>query len=377
METVKRVRERLKRTPIFAAHRRLGAKMVPFAGWEMPVQYRGVIEEHRAVRNRAGLFDVSHMGEIEIDGRDALALCQRLLSNDLSRLNPGGAQYTLLLNERGGVVDDLLVYRLAEDRFFLCVNAANTAKDAQWILDRRRGNVEVRDVSDTYIQLALQGPRSPSILQQLTPVQVDGIQPFHFVLGPVADGSCLISRTGYTGEDGFELYCDPLHGERLWNRLLEVGADFGLCPVGLGARDTLRLESALSLYGHELDDETTPMEAGLQWVVKFSKESFVGREPLLKQKDEGLKRRLAGLEMVEPGIARSGYAIIRDGQQVGQITSGTLSPTLGKAIALGYLQAEEACLDRDLQVEVRGRRIGARVRRLPFYRRRSSSEEQA
>ncbi|MBI2357741.1 MAG: glycine cleavage system aminomethyltransferase GcvT [Deltaproteobacteria bacterium] len=360
---------KLKKTPLCAAHRRLGAKMVEFAGWEMPVQYRGVIHEHLAVRSRAGLFDVSHMGEVEIRGSEALDLCQWLTANDVSRIKQGQAQYNLLLNEEGGIVDDIVVYRLGEDRFLLCVNAANTEKDFQWIREKAAGKASVEDRSLHYVQLALQGPVAEKILQPLTVVPLQQVEPFHFALGNVAGNSCLVARTGYTGEDGFELYCDPADGERLWSRLLEAGADAGLEPSGLGARDTLRLERALPLYGHELNDGTTPLEAGLEWVVKFSKGVFLGRESLLRQKERGIKRKLVGLEMTEPGIPRSHYPILKQGVAIGEVTSGTKSPTLGRAIAMGYVQTGEAAVGNTVAVEIRGRQAAARIVPLPFYRR--------
>ncbi|MBI2988930.1 MAG: glycine cleavage system aminomethyltransferase GcvT [Deltaproteobacteria bacterium] len=361
--------QRCKRTPLFRLHRSLGAKMVGFAGWEMPVQYRGVIEEHLAVRNQAGLFDVSHMGEVEVSGAGALHLCQMLTANDVSRLRIGQAQYNLLLNENGGTVDDIVVYRLETDRFLICVNAANTDKDFQWIREKSQGKADVQDTSSRYAQLALQGPLAEKVLQRLTSLSLAGIKPFHFSFGEVSGIRCLAARTGYTGEDGFELYCEPDRSEALWNSLMHAGSDAGLQAAGLGARDTLRLEKAFPLYGHELDDTTTPIEAGLEWVTKFSKDSFLGREALLKQKQEGAQRRLVGLELTEPGIARSDYPILKRGQPIGRVTSGTRSPTLGKSIALGYVGAQEAGVGNEVEVEIRGRRAGARIVPLPFYRR--------
>ena len=359
---------RLNRTPLYRAHRRLGAKMVEFAGWEMPVQYHGVIEEHLAVRNRAGLFDVSHMGEIEVRG-GALEACQRVTANDLSRLKVSQAQYNLLLNENGGIVDDVVVYRLETDHFLFCVNASNTEKDFQWMKEKSGGLTEIENTSSRYVQLALQGPFAERILKRLTPLPLQNMAPFHFSFGAVSAVHCLVARTGYTGEDGFELYCDPSEGEKLWNTLLDAGNGDGLQPVGLGARDTLRLERALPLYGHELGESTTPLEAGLEWVTKFSKGAFLGREVLLRQKQEGVKKRLVGLEMIEPGIPRSHYPILKQGRPIGEVTSGTMSPTLRKAIALGYVLTEEAAVGNSVEVEIRGRRVAARTVSLPFYRR--------
>ncbi len=368
--------QRPKRTPLYPVHRRLGAKMVEFAGWEMPVQYRGVIEEHLAVRSRAGLFDVSHMGEVEVRGPHAMDLCQRVTPNDISRMKVGQAQYNLLLNENGGIVDDVVVYRLGEDHFLICVNAANTDKDFQWIKGKSEGKAEVQDTSSRYVQVALQGPSAEKILQRLTPLRLEAIQSFHFSFGEISAIHCLVARTGYTGEDGFELYCDPNQGERLWECLVDAGKDVGLQPAGLGARDTLRLERAFPLYGHELDETTTPLEAGLEWVTKLSKESFLGREALLRQKREGVRRKLVGLEMIEPGIARSHYSIFKHGQPIGEVTSGTKSPTLGRSIALGYVSAEEARVGNAVEVEIRSRRVGARIISLPFYRRRASEQKE-
>jgi aminomethyltransferase len=363
------VAQGIKKTPLYNAHRRAGAKMVEFAGWEMPVQYRGIIEEHLNVRSRAGLFDVSHMGEIEIHGPDAVALCQRVSANDVARLKVFQAQYNLLLNDQGGVVDDIIVYRLDSDRFLICVNASNSDKDYDWIREHGAGEVSVENTSQRYAQIALQGPAAVKILKPLTSLNVDEIQSFYCRFGQVLSVRCLVARTGYTGEDGFELYCHPEGAERLWIGLLEAGAEAGLMPVGLGARDTLRLEKSYPLYGHELDEHTTPLEAGLEWVTKFSKEFFIGREALLRQKREGMRRKLAGLELLEPGIARSDYRLFKDERIIGRVTSGTRSPTLGRSIALAYVSLEEAYVDNTVQVEIRNRKIQAKIVPLPFYSR--------
>ncbi|HEY7216857.1 MAG TPA: glycine cleavage system aminomethyltransferase GcvT [Candidatus Binatia bacterium] len=359
----------MKRTPLYTAHRRAGAKMVEFAGWEMPVQYQGVIQEHLAVRRDAGLFDVSHMGEIEIRGEGALQLSQDLTANDVSRMKPFQAQYNLLLNEQGGIVDDVIFYRLEPKVFFVCVNAANTDKDFAWIRDHAAGAVDVVNVSDQYAQLALQGPRAQEILAALTALDLLGFKSFDFAFADVAGIRCLVARTGYTGEDGFELYCHAENADRLWNACLDAGAPHGLTAAGLGARDTLRLEKAYPLYGHEIDDSTTPLEAGLEWVVKFSKGEFPGRDVLLRQKESGIQRKLVGLEMIGPGIARSEYGLFNHGRPIGRITSGTKSPSLGKSIALGYIAIEESEIGNIVDVEIRGRNCPARVVGLPFYRR--------
>jgi len=343
--------------------------MVEFGGWQMPVQYRGIIEEHLAVRSRAGLFDVSHMGELEIRGGDALATCQEITANDLSRIGSNQAQYNLLLNEEGGIVDDVIFHRLGEAHYLICVNAANSDKDFVWIKSHARGTAEILNRSAEYAQLALQGPLAEKILQAVTPAPLSGLRYYHFLTAAVAGVECLVARTGYTGEDGFELYCAPERVEHLWNCLLEAGSESGLVPAGLGARDTLRLERALPLYGHELDDTTTPLEAGLGWVVKFSKGPFLGRERLLWQKEQGVKRKLAGLELVEPGIARSHCRVFRENVCVGEVSSGTRSPTLKKSIALAYLESNQTAVKNPLEIEIRGRRVGARVVELPFYHR--------
>jgi aminomethyltransferase len=359
----------MKRTPLYGAHRRAGAKMVEFAGWEMPVQYRGVIEEHLAVRTRAGLFDVSHMGEIEIRGPGALALCQKLSANDVSRIKLRQAQYNLLINDQGGIVDDVIVYRIEPAAFFICVNASNSEKDFAWIQKQASGEVELENASFRYAQLALQGPLAEKILQPLTPLPLGELKSFYFDWADVSSIRCLVARTGYTGEEGFELYCNSTDVESLWHALLQAGRPMGLEPAGLGARDTLRLEKAYPLYGHELDDTTTPLEAGLEWVTKFTKGPFVGREALLKQKAQGIRRTLVGLELVEPGIARSDYLLFKDGKPIGRVTSGTKSPTLGKAIAIAYVIIEEAAVGNTVEVEIRGRRVRAQIVSLPFYRR--------
>ena len=343
--------------------------MVEFAGWEMPVQYSGVIEEHQAVRRQAGLFDVSHMGEIEVRGPGALDFCQGISANDVARMSEFRAQYNLLLNERGGVVDDVIFYRLPADVFFICVNASNIDKDYSWIAEHAGATVEVENVSAKYAQLALQGPVAAKIIQPLTSANLGTMKSFHFAFADVGSVRCLVARTGYTGEDGFELYCNGADAAQLWSALLQAGAPAGLVPTGLGARDTLRLEKAYPLYGHELDDDTTPLEAGLEWVTKFSKPTFVGREALLKQKQEGVKRTLAGLELIGPGIARSGYELFKGEQSIGRVSSGTKSPSLGKSIALAYVVSAQAQLGNEIEVEIRGRRVQAKIVSLPFYRR--------
>ncbi len=350
-----------RKTPLHSRHKALGARMVEFAGWEMPVQYRGIQVEHEAVRSKAGLFDVSHMGEIDVSGPGAPAFCQRLTTNDVDRLEPSQAQYTLMLNERAGIIDDLVLFRLQADRYLLCVNAARRAVDFAWLADHAGGDVAVRDASDDYALLALQGPAAEAVLQPLTPLVLSDLKPFHFVTGAVVGADCIVSRTGYTGEDGFELYCGAGGGARLWDALMDSGE---VEPAGLGARDTLRLEKGFSLYGHELDEDTTPMEARLGWVTKLDKGPFIGSEVLSRK--EPVQRRLVGLEMEEAGIAREGYPIFQGDREVGRVTSGTRSPTLGKAIALGYVAADAAARGTEVRVEIRRRRVRGRIVRVPF-----------
>ncbi len=340
--------------------------MVDFAGWEMPVQYRGIIEEHTAVRTRAGLFDVSHMGEIEVRGAGALAACQHLTCNDASRLRDGQAQYTLLMRPSGGLVDDVVVHRLSDTRYLFCVNASNRDKDADWMREQVRG-AEVIDRSDEYGQLALQGPCAGAVLARLTDVALGEVPRFCFIEGRVAGHFCLIAHTGYTGEDGWELYCRPEAAAPIWDALLEAGRPEEVIPAGLGARDTLRLEAALPLYGHELDDDTTPYEARLGWVVRLDKGEFIGSAALRRQKVEGVRRRLIGIELTEPGVPRAEYPILRAGAAVGKLTSGTKSPTLGKGIGLGYVDSTAG--EGALAVEIRQRAVAAREVALPFYRR--------
>jgi aminomethyltransferase len=309
------------------------------------------------------------MGEVEVHGAGALEFCQTLMPNDLARVKPAQAQYNLLLNENGGAVDDIVVYPLKPDHIFICVNASNTDKDFEWIRKHAGGDIKVENSSARYAQLALQGPEAEKILQPLTSQPLGELKSFHFFFGDVAGVRSLVARTGYTGEDGFEVFCEAEDAEKLWNALMTAGGPQGLKPAGLGARDTLRLERALPLYGHELDDTTTPFEAGLDWVVKLSKPGFMGRDVLVRQKEQGVERKLVGLEMIEPGIARSHYAVSAGGQRTGEVTSGTKSPTLGKAIAMAYVRAEHAAVGGEVEVEIRERRVRGRIVPLPFYRR--------
>jgi aminomethyltransferase len=343
--------------------------MVEFAGWEMPVYYTGILDEHRAVREHAGLFDVSHMGEIEVRGPRALAACQQLLTNDAAALAPGRAQYTVMCLPSGGIVDDVIYYCLAPDRFLFCVNASNEDKDTRWMMQHAAG-AEVTNRSEDFAQLALQGPRAPTILQPLATMELAALRSFDVLEGEIAGAHGLVSRTGYTGEDGFEIYLSPSDAERVWERLLAEGASHGLVPVGLGARDTLRLEKGLMLYGNDIDEETTPLEAGLGWVVKLGKGEFIGRESLARQKAEGVRRRLVGLLMEDAAAPpRHGYRVLRSNRPVGVVTSGTKSPTLGRGIALALLERSAAEIGTRVAVEVRTRHHPAEVVALPFVRR--------
>jgi aminomethyltransferase len=341
--------------------------MVDFAGWEMPVQYQGVIEEHRAVRTAAGLFDVSHMGEVRVKGAGAEALLQRLTPNDVAKLAPGRAHYSGLLTERGTYVDDVLVYRLGGEDFLVVVNAANAGRDFEWIASRADGEAEVLDESERYALLALQGPQALEILAPLAAGDVAGLKYYGFAQGEVDGARALISRTGYTGEDGFELYLAPEDAPRVWRRLVAAGA----APAGLGARDTLRLEAAMALYGHEIDETTTPYEAGLGWVVKLDKGEFLGRAALAAQKAQGVPRKLVGFEVRGRGIARQGHGVLSDGSgsAVGAVTSGTWSPTFEKALGMAYVPPGMAAPGTPLTLDVRGKPVPAAVVELPFYRR--------
>lgn len=360
----------LKRTPLNAVHRRMGARMVPFGGWDMPVQYSGILEEHRAVRGAAGLFDISHMGEIEFRGPGALAAVQRLVTNDASRLQVGQVQYAALCYDNGTFVDDLTVYKLADDHYMFTVNASNIDKDYEWIRDHVTGGVEVRNISDETALLALQGPQAPQILQKLTSVDLSRIKYYWFQPGKVLDAQALISRTGYTGEDGFEIYVAAGKAESLWHRLLEEGRDFGILPVGLGARDTLRLEAKMALYGNDIDDKHTALEADLAWIVKFEKGDFLGQAALKEQQAAGLVRKLVGFEMVGRGIARSHYKVVTDGREIGEVTSGGPSPTLGKNIGLAYVPIAYTAIGAEVDILIRGEPVRAKIVPTPFYKRK-------
>jgi aminomethyltransferase len=359
------------RTPLYAAHLRAGGRMVPFAGWDMPVQYSGVMDEHRAVRSAAGLFDVSHMGEVRVKGPGAEAFLQSLTPNDVAKLAPQRVHYTALLTEQGTYIDDLLIYREADDDFLLVVNAANVASDFAWIARHAPRDVTVENVSAEFALLALQGPVAESILQGLTATELAPIRYYGFRRGEVSGRPAIVSRTGYTGEDGFELYVAPEDAEALWDALLAAGSERGLVPAGLGARDTLRLEAAMALYGHELDRETTPWDARLDWTVKLDCGDFIGREALVAAKAAGARKKLVGFEVRGRGIAREGCTAFGPDGAIGRVTSGTFSPTLERALGMAYLAPEWSEIGREFEIDVRGRRLPAEVVRLPFYRRPS------
>jgi len=359
----------LKRTPLYDEHLAAGGKMVPFAGWEMPVQYRtGITAEHRAVREAAGLFDVSHMGEIDVRGDRALDFVQHVTTNDAARIEVGQAQYSTLVREDGTLLDDLIVYRFP-DRFMLVVNASNRERDLAWVQRfAPEFGVELTDRSDDTALLALQGPKAQAILGRLTDHDLDGIGYYRFAEGQVNGRSAVISRTGYTGEDGFELYVPAADAADLWRRLLQAGADDGLVPAGLGARDSLRLEVGYALYGNDMDERRTPLEAGLGWVVKLDKGPFVGRDALLRQKEEGVRVRLAGFRLTERGFPRAGYEVRVGGETVGEVTSGVVSPSLGEGVGMAYVPADAAKPGTAIEIVIRDRSVPAEVVRPPFYK---------
>jgi len=359
----------LKKTPLYEEHVAAGAKLVPFAGYEMPVQYSsGIIAEHTAVRKRVGLFDVSHMGELEIKGPQALELVQYVTTNDASKLVVGQAQYSVICREDGGCVDDCIVYRF-EDVYMIVVNASNKDKDRDWIWHHAdRFDVEVNDKSDEIALIALQGPRAQNVLTPLTQVPLDNIQYYHFGTGEVAGVPAVISRTGYTGEDGFELYINERDAVKLWRALMEAGAAEGILPAGLGARDSLRLEMGYALYGNDIDDKHTPLEAGLAWVTKLDKPDFIGKRALVQQKADGVRARLVGFALTERGFPRHGYEVRVNGEPAGEVTSGTVSPSLEKGIGLAYVPVEAAKAGSTLDIMVRDKPVPAEVTRAPFYK---------
>jgi aminomethyltransferase len=361
----------LLKTPLHARHVASNARLVPFAGWDMPVEYSGITAEHMAVRTRAGLFDVSHMGEIEIAGKDALAAVQRISSNDASKLAIGQAHYAGLLTPDGTFVDDMLVYRIGPSHFMLVVNASNAAKDFAWISEQIKpaGDAACIDSSSRYALIAIQGPAAREVLQPLTGVDLTDIKYYWFGHGEVANARALISRTGYTGEDGYEVFVPPAMADRVWQAIMESGRAADVIPCGLGARDTLRLEAAMRLFGNDIDESTTVLEADLGWTVGWKKDDFIGRDALLAQKARGVTRKLVGFEMVDRGIARHGYPVMDGARQVGVVTSGTQTPFLKKAIGMAYVPIESSASGAEITIDVRGRASKAQVIPMPFYKR--------
>ena len=344
--------------------------MVDFGGWHMPVEYEGIVAEHTAVRNGVGLFDVSHMGELAIRGPQSAKLIDSLCSNRAADLQDGQAQYSGLLNPNGGFVDDLLVHRLTADHYLLCVNASNQENDFAWIQQNNRFEAEVSFASGDYAQLAIQGPKALAVASKLTDLPLAEVRYYWFESGEFADVPAIVARTGYTGEDGFEVYVPAAHAAIVWHAILDAGAEHAIRPCGLGARNTLRLEAAMSLYGHEIDAATTPYEAGLGWIVKLAKPEFCGRDVLARQKAQGVQRKIAGFEMTERGIARDGYRVLVDGQDVGHVTSASPAPSLGKNIGLCMLPIEHTRPGQAIAIEIRARAVGASVVRIPFYKRK-------
>jgi aminomethyltransferase len=358
----------MKNTALTSVHEALGAKMVPFAGYNMPVQYEGVNIEHETVRNAVGVFDVSHMGEFLLTGPGALDLIQRVTSNDASTLTIGRAQYSCLPNGKGGIVDDLIVYRMKEEQYLLVVNASNIEKDWNWISSHNTAGVEMRNLSDDYSLLAIQGPKAVEAMQSLTSVDLSAIKYYHFEVGPFAGiENVIISATGYTGSGGFEIYCKNSEVKHVWDKVFEAGAAFGIKPIGLAARDTLRLEMGFCLYGNDIDDTTSPLEAGLGWITKFTKD-FVDGDTLKAQKEAGVSRKLVGFEMIDRGIPRHDYRVLdAAGNVIGKVTSGTQGPSVKKAIGLAYVTVENAAIDTEIFIEIREKGVKAKVVKFPFY----------
>ncbi len=359
----------MKNTALSHIHESLGAKMVPFAGFNMPVQYEGVIVEHETVRTNVGVFDVSHMGEFLLTGKNALALIQKVTSNDASTLEIGKAQYSCLPNNEGGIVDDLIVYKIKDEQYMLVVNASNIEKDWNWISSHNNLDVEMKNLSDDYSLLAIQGPKAVEAMQSITSIDLSSIKYYHFEIADFAGiEHVIISATGYTGSGGFEIYCKNSEVEQIWNKVFEAGKEFGIKPIGLAARDTLRLEMGFCLYGNDINDTTSPLEAGLGWITKFTKE-FVNSESLKAQKESGVTKKLVGFEMIERGIPRHDYEIVdSNGNPIGIVTSGTQAPSLGKAIGMGYVKKEFSTVDSEIFISIRDKKIAAKVVKMPFYK---------
>jgi len=358
----------MKRTPFYEIHKKAGAKIVPFAGYEMPVLYAGIMEEHKAVRNAVGVFDVSHMGEFYAKGTNALSFLQSITVNDVSKLTPGKAQYSAMCFDDGGIVDDLLIYMLAENSYLIVVNASNIEKDWEWMKKHCPAGVEFVNKSDETALLAIQGPKSLETMQKLTSSNLSTIPYYHFVQGSIAGIEMIISRTGYTGELGFEIYFNVAHAEKIWNAIFDAGKEFGITPIGLGARDTLRLEMGYCLYGNDIDQTTNPIEANLGWITKLNKGEFVAKSILEKTKSEGPKRKLVGMMLTEKAVPRHGYPLVMNGTNVGVVTSGTFSPSLEKGIAMGYVNVPHTEIGSKISIDVRGKMVEATVVALPFLK---------
>ncbi|NMB96364.1 MAG: glycine cleavage system aminomethyltransferase GcvT [Clostridiaceae bacterium] len=361
----------MKKTPLYEKHIELGGKIVEFSGWSLPVQYKSILEEHEKVRNCAGLFDVSHMGEILVEGTNAEEFLQHLLTNDIAGMKEGKVRYSPVCYPDGGTVDDILVYKFSSSRYLLVVNASNTEKDYLWMLDNSTGNVSIKKVSENYALLALQGPKAIAILKKLTTYPLENMKPFSFEEKVDISGiKALVSRTGYTGEDGFEIYVVPEHAVTLWNRLLEAGEEEKLVPAGLGARDTLRLEAGMPLYGHEISKEITPVEAALSKFVKFEKKDFIGKKALLSKANSPSRRTLIGFEMIERGIPRNNYEVASGDRKIGFVTSGSFSPTLKKNIGMALVSNEYANIGNEIDIVIRNKAAKAKIIQLPFYTRK-------
>src|ERR1700723_2322630 len=359
----------IRKTALNAVHRRLNARMVNFGGWDMPLEYSGILAEHEAVRTRAGLFDVSHMGEIEITGPGAQSLVQWISCNNAAKLIDGQIQYSGLMTSRGTFVDDLLVHRISGTHYMLCVNASNQDADFAHIVAHNKFDAKIENAGPRYSQLAVQGPRAAEILQKLTPVSLSPVHYYYFVFGKVSGIDCLIARTGYTGEDGFEIYFAPEYSEKLWDDLMSAGEPAGMIPCGPGARNTLRLEAGMCLYGHEIDDTTTPWEAGLAWICKMEKAPFLGSDALAQQTKARLQRKLVGFEMLDKRIGRDGYPVVIGGHETGRVTSGCPAPFLKKNIGMAYVPPNQTTIGAEIEISVRGQAAPARVVALPFYKR--------
>lgn len=357
-----------KKTPLYEVHRQLGARMVEFAGFLMPIQYKGIIEEHKKVRTSVGIFDVSHMGEFIVTGDQALDFLQKMTLNDASKLVDFKAQYTGMCYDHGGMVDDCILYRFP-DHYMFIVNASNIEKDFNWLQKHLNSNTQLENISDDFALMAVQGRNAQSTLQKLTNKELSEVKFYWFTEGDLAGVSAFISRTGYTGEDGFEVGVKARDAVKVWEAILEAGKEFEIEPIGLGARDTLRIEMKYCLYGNDIDETTNPLEAGLGWITKFDKGDFIGREALLKVKEEGVKRKLVGFELLERGIPRHGYKILKDGEEIGVVTSGAFSPMLEKGIGIGYIKVPYHEVGTSISVDIRGKQVTARVVKTPFYQR--------